>query len=116
VTNKAVGGATVRMIELGRLECLALLAAVPVGRVGFTREALLVIRPVNHLVDGDAAIIRTQTRAPVPAGASWSPAGPRHRTNGRGPLPRPSPALDRRDFDEIVHIHAELVTGYRLAR
>ncbi|MER5452965.1 pyridoxamine 5'-phosphate oxidase family protein [Streptomyces sp. NPDC002764] len=48
-----------RMIELSRKQCLELLALVPFGRVGFTRRALPVIRPVNHLVDGDTIVIRT---------------------------------------------------------
>jgi nitroimidazol reductase NimA-like FMN-containing flavoprotein (pyridoxamine 5'-phosphate oxidase superfamily) len=47
------------MQPLSRERCLALLASVPVGRVVFTVRALPAIRPVNHLVDGDSIVIRT---------------------------------------------------------
>ncbi|MFI9152469.1 pyridoxamine 5'-phosphate oxidase family protein [Streptomyces sp. NPDC053367] len=43
--------------ELGREECLRLLARVPVGRVVFTRQALPAILPVNFCLDGDGAVI-----------------------------------------------------------
>ena len=40
--------------ELNRLDCLKLLAAVPVGRVALTARALPVVLPVNFaLLDGD---------------------------------------------------------------
>jgi hypothetical protein len=45
------------MQELARRECLELLASVPFGRVVFTLHALPAIRPVNHLVDHDGAVI-----------------------------------------------------------
>ena len=44
---------------LGRRRCLELLASVPVGRVVFTMRALPAIRPVNHLLDGDTIVIRS---------------------------------------------------------
>ena len=40
-------------------ECLRLLAAVPVGRVGFIADGELVILPVNHVVDGNDVAFRT---------------------------------------------------------
>lgn len=40
-------------------ECLQLLAAVPVGRVGFMADGELAILPVNHLVDGQDVVFRT---------------------------------------------------------
>ncbi|MEU7058001.1 pyridoxamine 5'-phosphate oxidase family protein [Streptomyces sp. NPDC046197] len=49
------------MIELGREEALKLLASVPLGRVGFTQQALPAIRPVNHLVLDGAVVLRTHT-------------------------------------------------------
>lgn len=52
-------GPMASMRALGRERCLELLASVPVGRVVFTMRALPAIRPVNHLVDGDAVIIRS---------------------------------------------------------
>ncbi|MFG2041875.1 pyridoxamine 5'-phosphate oxidase family protein [Dactylosporangium sp. NPDC048998] len=44
---------------LSRERCLELLASVPIGRVVFTVRALPAIRPVNHLLDGDTIIIRS---------------------------------------------------------
>lgn len=46
---------------LGRRDCLALLASVPLGRVVFTDQALPAIQPVNFALDGDDVIIRTPT-------------------------------------------------------
>nr|WP_198428167.1 pyridoxamine 5'-phosphate oxidase family protein [Nocardia bovistercoris] len=43
--------------ELTQDEALDLLAATPLGRVVFTRNALPAIRPVNHLVEPDGRII-----------------------------------------------------------
>ncbi|MFI6868939.1 pyridoxamine 5'-phosphate oxidase family protein [Nocardia sp. NPDC050406] len=40
---------------------MKLLSTVRFGRVVFSRHALPVIRPVNHVVDGDQIIIRTGT-------------------------------------------------------
>ncbi|WP_329282457.1 pyridoxamine 5'-phosphate oxidase family protein [Streptomyces sp. NBC_01451] len=61
-----------RMTELGREDSLALLAGVPLGRVGLSHQALPVIRPASHLVDGGHIVIRTHTgsallRDPAPA-------------------------------------------------
>jgi nitroimidazol reductase NimA-like FMN-containing flavoprotein (pyridoxamine 5'-phosphate oxidase superfamily) len=46
--------------ELSVDECLALLADAPMGRVVFTDRALPAIRPVNHILDAGAVIIRTR--------------------------------------------------------
>jgi nitroimidazol reductase NimA-like FMN-containing flavoprotein (pyridoxamine 5'-phosphate oxidase superfamily) len=48
------------VVELERAEALRLVAGAPFGRVAFTRDALPAIRPVNHLVDGEAIIVRTR--------------------------------------------------------
>lgn len=48
------------VVELERAEALRLVAGAPFGRVVFTRDALPAIRPVNHLVDGGAIIVRTR--------------------------------------------------------
>ncbi|GGX60289.1 pyridoxamine 5'-phosphate oxidase family protein [Streptomyces minutiscleroticus] len=50
-----------RLVELSRNEALTLLASVPLGRVGFTRQALPAIRPVRHLVHEGAVVICTHT-------------------------------------------------------
>jgi uncharacterized protein len=39
--------------------CLALLASVSVGRIGFLADGELVILPVNYLVDGQHVVFRT---------------------------------------------------------
>jgi hypothetical protein len=49
-----------RLQTLSREESLRLLGGVALGRVVFTRHALPAIRPVNHLVEDDKIIIRTQ--------------------------------------------------------
>ncbi|MFD7686534.1 pyridoxamine 5'-phosphate oxidase family protein [Streptomyces sp. NPDC059781] len=43
--------------ELGRQECLQLMAGVPVGRVVFTRRALPAVLPVNFRLDDDGAVL-----------------------------------------------------------
>jgi nitroimidazol reductase NimA-like FMN-containing flavoprotein (pyridoxamine 5'-phosphate oxidase superfamily) len=44
---------------LDRDECLRLLRATPVGRIGFSSAALPAILPVNYVVDGDRVLVRT---------------------------------------------------------
>ncbi|MEU6258607.1 pyridoxamine 5'-phosphate oxidase family protein [Streptomyces sp. NPDC047043] len=130
---------TARMIELGREESLALLASVPMGRVGFTQWALPVIRPVNHLVDGDAVVIRTHGGSALLNNAGvdqvvvyeadeidpqtrtgWSVmvSGPATRITAPVEVARYRqlllPWIDM-DMDHVVRISAEIVTGYRLA-
>ena len=46
-------------LELTVAESWQLLASVSLGRVVFTEHAMPAIRPVNHLVDGQAIIIRS---------------------------------------------------------
>jgi nitroimidazol reductase NimA-like FMN-containing flavoprotein (pyridoxamine 5'-phosphate oxidase superfamily) len=43
--------------ELGRQECLRLLAKVPVGRIVHTRRALPAVLPVNFCLDGNEAVV-----------------------------------------------------------
>ncbi|OIJ68691.1 pyridoxamine 5'-phosphate oxidase family protein [Streptomyces mangrovisoli] len=43
--------------ELGRRECLGLLARVPVGRIVHTRQALPAVLPVNFRLDPDGAVV-----------------------------------------------------------
>lgn len=40
-------------------DCLELLGSVSLGRVVYTEKALPAIRPVNHVLDGDAVIMRS---------------------------------------------------------
>ncbi|MER6524000.1 pyridoxamine 5'-phosphate oxidase family protein [Streptomyces sp. NPDC001508] len=43
--------------DLGRQECLRLLATAQVGRIVFTRQALPAVLPVTFRVDGDGAVL-----------------------------------------------------------
>ncbi|MGW7404830.1 pyridoxamine 5'-phosphate oxidase family protein [Streptomyces sp. NPDC054833] len=43
--------------ELGREECLRLLAKAPVGRIVHTRRALPAVLPVNFALDADGAVV-----------------------------------------------------------
>lgn len=43
--------------ELGRQECLGLLAKVPVGRIVYTRRALPAVLPVTFCLDDDGAVL-----------------------------------------------------------
>jgi nitroimidazol reductase NimA-like FMN-containing flavoprotein (pyridoxamine 5'-phosphate oxidase superfamily) len=58
------------LVELSRDEALRLLASVPFGRVVFTQRALPAIRPVNHIVDGEDVIIRTNLGTSVASAVS----------------------------------------------
>lgn len=135
-------GSAVRMSELGREECLALLASVPVGRVGFTRQALPVIRPVNHLIDGDTIVIRTHAASAllhhtavdevmvyeadqldVQTRTGWSVmvTGRATRITAEQETARYrqllTPWFDMdMNMDQVIRISAELVTGYQLER
>lgn len=129
------------MVELRRAESLELLASVSMGRVGFTHRALPVIRPVNHLVDGDGDIvIRTHAGAALLAGATasevvvyeadridedthtgWSVmvTGTASRVTDPQALVRYHAELTPwigTEMEYVVRIETELVTGYRLVR
>jgi uncharacterized protein len=47
------------VVELGRAECLRLLAGECVGRVVFTEGALPAAWPVDYVLDGEEAVFRT---------------------------------------------------------
>ncbi|MFI9504733.1 pyridoxamine 5'-phosphate oxidase family protein [Nocardia sp. NPDC052566] len=48
------------------VECIVLLARVRFGRIVFSRYALPAIRPVNHVVDGEAIVVATGAGLGVP--------------------------------------------------
>lgn len=54
---------------LGLEECLARLAAAPMGRVAFVADGEVVILPVNHLLDGTAIAFRTTWGSKLQAAA-----------------------------------------------
>ena len=55
-----------RMDELPEPRAWNLLRTVRFGRLFFVHNALPAVRPVNHLVDGDAIIIRATRAAASP--------------------------------------------------
>ena len=65
-------------LELTKAEAWQLLGSVSLGRVVFTMHALPAIRPVNHLIDDEAIIIRSHLGSAIVAraGLSWSIFGP----------------------------------------
>jgi nitroimidazol reductase NimA-like FMN-containing flavoprotein (pyridoxamine 5'-phosphate oxidase superfamily) len=52
-------------IDLTEGECWQLLRGTSLGRVVFTHHAMPAIRPVNHLVEGQAIIIRSHLGAAI---------------------------------------------------
>ena len=56
--------------ELPTTESMRLLGSVPLGRIVFTVGALPTIRPVNHIVDDGAIIIRSHEGAAIVSAAS----------------------------------------------
>ncbi|MGA4837611.1 pyridoxamine 5'-phosphate oxidase family protein [Streptomyces sp. G45] len=61
--DRATGPGPRRSVELDSGEALRLLGTVSLGRVVFTRHALPMIRPVNHLLDRGDIVIRTHEGA-----------------------------------------------------
>jgi nitroimidazol reductase NimA-like FMN-containing flavoprotein (pyridoxamine 5'-phosphate oxidase superfamily) len=127
-----------RPVPLSADDALKLLAAVPMGRVVFTHHALPAVRPVNHIVDDAAVIIRSHSGAALlgPAGGGnvvayqadqideanhtgWSVV-----VTGTASLVRDPDQLARYqellvpwaavEMDLVVRISAEIVTGFRL--
>jgi nitroimidazol reductase NimA-like FMN-containing flavoprotein (pyridoxamine 5'-phosphate oxidase superfamily) len=52
-------------VKLTPAESWELLRSAPLGRIMFTHRAMPTIRPVNHLVDGQAIIIRSHLGAAI---------------------------------------------------
>jgi Pyridoxamine 5'-phosphate oxidase len=119
---------------------MSLLGSVPLGRIVFTARALPAIRPVTHLVDGDYVIIRTDRDAAITSelrvqsgtvvayeadaidmtehlGWSVIVVGVAHRV-----IDPDEAAIYRRALrpwvtgakDQVIAIHADMVTGFRL--
>jgi nitroimidazol reductase NimA-like FMN-containing flavoprotein (pyridoxamine 5'-phosphate oxidase superfamily) len=59
VTAAADRPAIVELVELGRAECLRLLAGQEIGRVVFTDAALPAAQPVTYLLDEEEIVFRT---------------------------------------------------------
>jgi nitroimidazol reductase NimA-like FMN-containing flavoprotein (pyridoxamine 5'-phosphate oxidase superfamily) len=136
-----VGG--IRRLEphITPAESLALLASVPLGRIGFTSKALPVIRPVSHVVDDGVIVIRSHDGAAIVSAArpatgvvvayeadDLGPAGqlawsvvvtgvahlvtdPKEAARYRGLLH----AWADGQPDHIIRISPEMVTGFRFS-
>lgn len=104
----SVNGTRVKrqMIELERVEALALLGKVSLGRIVFTQNALPTIRPVNHILDRGQIVVRTH------AGAALTLQTGRAGTGGV------VVAYEADDIDPETHLGwSVIVTGYaRLVR
>jgi Pyridoxamine 5'-phosphate oxidase len=129
-----------RLEELTPWQSMRLLGSVALGRIVFTARALPAIRPVNHLIDGDYIIIRTDLSARITselrseAGSvvayeadaidpaerlGWSVivVGVAHRVTDVGQAAAYRRALRpwvAGVMDQVIAIHADVVTGFRL--
>ena len=119
---------------------MSLLGSVSLGRIVFTALALPAIRPVTHLVDGDHVVIRTDRNAAITSelrdrtgtvvayeadaidmtkhlGWSVIVVGIAHRVIDPDEAAAYRQAL--RPWvdgtkDQVIAIHADIVTGFRL--
>jgi len=131
-----------RMVELTKPESLELMSSVQVGRLAFVHNALPAIRPVNHLVDNDAVIIRATLGAAItkdiaaglPGGMmvayeadaidtnrqlGWSVivVGPARLLTDRTAMARYRSLIEpwvAGPADEVISISADMVHGYRI--
>lgn len=129
-----------RLEKLTSRESMRLLGTVSLGRVAFTARALPAIRPVNHVIDGDFIIIRTDGGASITSELTAQPGAvvayqadmidyaehlgwsvtvvgvARQLTDLGEAIPyrqalRPWVTGTR---DQVIAIHADLITGFRL--
>lgn len=133
---------TRQLQALTRYEALGLLSEVSLGRVVFTYQALPAIRPVNHLMEGDQIILRTQQGSALARAVDTSgrsvvayEADSIHPVDHLGwsvvVVGRASHLIDEEaaeryrkalrpwvdgSFDDIIVIRADIVDGFRLVR
>lgn len=125
-----------RLRPLAQDEAFRRLASVPVGRLAFNIAGRPAIRPVNHLVDADAILIRTALGSATSlaegtlvayeadsldadALTGWSVV-----VTGFATLIDDPAQLDRyerllhpwvaKELTEVIRIDVEIVTGYEL--
>ena len=65
--------------------CLSLLAAVSVGRVGFTAGGEVLVLPVNFVLDGQSVVFRTASGSSWPAPRTGLPSPSRLITTTTSP-------------------------------
>mgnify|MGYP001024768955 FL=1 len=88
-------------IPLDSAEALLLLGTVSIGRIVFTQHALPTIRPVNHVVDHGAIVIRTHEGAALTSRTRL--------TDGPGVVV----AYEADSIDPVTHLGwSVVVTGY----
>jgi hypothetical protein len=129
-----------QLTELDRGEALRLLGSVSLGRIVFTHRAMPAIRPVNHVLDSTGIVIRSHSGAAIISEADtargavvayetdninpdyqlgWSVVvtGIARLIRDPGELARYQevliPWVDR-EMDQVIRIHPEVVTGFRL--
>jgi Pyridoxamine 5'-phosphate oxidase len=130
-----------RLEELTPRECMRLLSCVSLGRIVFTAHALPAVRLVSHLIDGDHVIVRADRNASITSeltatagtvvayeadavdaaqhlGWSVTLVGVAHQVTD----PDEAAAFRRAlrhwadgEKDQIISIHAGMVTGFRMA-
>lgn len=66
-------GASGRLVDLSRDECLELLGAMSVGRIAYTTDDGPRVLPVNDVLEGDSVVFRT-----VPDGEVYGPRAGHH--------------------------------------
>lgn len=66
------GGA---LAEIGRAECLVLLAGAQLGRVAFTEKALPAVHPVAFALDGEEIVFRTAAGSTLAAAVRHAVVG-----------------------------------------
>ena len=129
-----------QLTELGRDEALRLLGSVSLGRIVFTHRAMPAVRPVNHVLDSTGIVIRSHSGAAIISEADtvrgavvayeadninpnyllgWSVVvtGIARLIRDPGELARYQEALIPwvdREMDQVIRIHPEVVTGFRL--
>ena len=125
-----------RFQELTREESLRRLSTVRVGRIVFTHQALPTIRPVNHVIDRGAVILRTHPGAALLSAVDtvvayeadsvadgerigWSViiTGVARQLRGSADIQRYEELLRPWAPDEthyVIRIHPELIIGFTL--
>ena len=130
-------GQSRRLLELSKDECLHRLTSASFGRIVFTSNAMPAIRPVNHIMDGGAIIVRTRIGTALRSAtgtvvayevddidpvthAGWSVI-----VTGLAQLVRKPDEVARYEalltpwvngqLNQVIRIEPQLVTGYRLA-
>ena len=129
-----------QLTELERDEALRLLGSVSLGRIVFTHRAMPAVRPVNHILDSTGIVIRSHSGAAIISEADtargvvvayeadninpnyllgWSVVvtGIARLVRDPGELARYREALIPwvdREMDQVIRIHPEVVTGFRL--